>query len=51
MPACNSGGRAPFGFRWNGGAPVVDEEKAAVRRLIFDLFLEHRSKGAGGIDA
>ncbi|MES2707981.1 MAG: recombinase family protein [Verrucomicrobiota bacterium] len=44
--AARSTGRAPFGFRWSGGALAVDEEKAAVRRLMFDLFLEHRTRGA-----
>lgn len=36
------GGRAPFGYRWRGGKLEVDPEEAPVRRLVHELFAEHR---------
>lgn len=35
------GGAAPFGYAWIEGALVVDEKEATVRRLMYDLYLEH----------
>lgn len=38
------GGIAPFGYRWENGTLVVDQDEAPIRRLIYDLFLKHRRK-------
>lgn len=40
------GGVAPFGYRWEKKQLVVDETEAPVRRLLYELFLEHRRKKA-----
>jgi site-specific DNA recombinase len=36
------GGAAPFGYEWKDRQLVIQPEEAAVRRLIYDLFLEHK---------
>lgn len=38
------GGVAPFGYRWQDKRLVIDEKEAPVRRLLYDLFLEHKRK-------
>jgi site-specific DNA recombinase len=38
------GGVAPFGYRWEGSDLLPDEKEAPVRRLMYELFLEHRRK-------
>jgi site-specific DNA recombinase len=38
------GGAAPFGYRWEGNDLVPDEEEAPVRKLLFELFAQHRRK-------
>jgi len=39
-------GEAPYGFRWEKQKLVQVPEEAPIRRLAFELFLEHRRKGA-----
>jgi site-specific DNA recombinase len=36
------GGAAPYGYRWEGKQLVVHPMEAPVRRLTYDLFLQHR---------
>ncbi len=36
------GGAAPFGYKWQDGAMVVDPTEAPIRKLMYELFLEHR---------
>lgn len=38
------GGAAPFGYRWDDKRLVIDEKEAPIRRLLYELFLEHRRK-------
>lgn len=38
------GGVAPFGYVWQNGSLVVDEQETPVRRLIYELFIKHRRK-------
>jgi len=38
------GGQAPFGYQWKEKRLVLDETEAPVRRLLYDLFLEHKRK-------
>ncbi len=38
------GGAAQFGYKWENKKLVINEEEATVRRLIYDLFLEHKRR-------
>ena len=38
------GGQPPYGYRFENGEMVINEEEAPIRRLMFDLFLEHKRK-------
>jgi site-specific DNA recombinase len=40
----NVGGQASFGYQWKEGQLAPHPNEAPVRKLIYDLFLEHRRK-------
>ena len=39
-----TGGAAPFGFTWEKSELVINPDEAPIRKLMFELFLEHRRK-------
>lgn len=39
-----TGGQAPFGYRWENKKLLIDSTEAPVRKLMFELFREHRRK-------
>ncbi len=38
------GGAAPFGYRWEGNELMPDDQEAPVRRLLYELFAQHRRR-------
>ncbi len=39
------GGPGSYGYVWQGNTLVIEEKEAPVRKLMYELFLEHRRKG------
>jgi site-specific DNA recombinase len=39
-----TGGAAPYGYRWESKELVIDSQEAPIRKLMFELFREHKRK-------
>ncbi len=39
------GGQASFGYKWEDRELVINEKEAPVRKLIYELFRDHKRKG------
>ncbi|MHC1779514.1 MAG: recombinase family protein [Bacteroidales bacterium] len=38
------GGQAPYGYEWKDKKIVINEKEATIRKLLYDLFLEHKRR-------
>lgn len=38
------GGQASFGYQWDGKELLIDEKEAPIRKLLYELFAEHKRK-------
>lgn len=39
-----TGGQAPFGYQWKDNGLVIDPKESPVRKLMYELFAEHKRK-------
>lgn len=41
-----TGGQAPFGYQWKDNVLLIDPKEAPIRKLMFELFAQHKRKKA-----